>query len=190
MSSGMQDQPPQAVQEAAQLLKNDRVRKYKIDVESDTTVAPDDEMRKRDLMEFMGALTSFMSSGMQAAEAGAMPQEVVGELIMFAVRRFKAGRTLEEGIEKAFQAGQKEKGPSPEEQAAQQKMQLEKAKLELKQKELEMKMQEIAQKLQLQAMELEQDGQIEMAKLAQKQRSDIMNMMTVMINAQGGKKDD
>jgi hypothetical protein len=141
-------------------------------------------------MEFMGALTNFMSSGIQAAEAGAMPKEVVGELIMFAVRRFKAGRELEGKIEEAFQGQQQEKGPSPEEQAAQQKAQLEQAKLQLKQKELEMKMQEIAQKLQLQAMELEQDGQIEMAKLAQKQRSDIMNMMTVMINAQGGKKDD
>jgi hypothetical protein len=190
MSSGMQDKPPQEVQAAAELLKNDRMRKYKIDVESDTTVAPDDSLRKQDLMEFMGALTNFMSSGIQAAEAGAMPKEVVGELIMFAVRRFKAGRELEGKIEEAFQGQQQEKGPSPEEQAAQQKAQLEQAKLQLKQKELEMKMQEIAQKLQLQAMELEQDGQIEMAKLAQKQRSDIMNMMTVMINAQGGKKDD
>ena len=91
--------PPQTVMAAVQLLRSDTAREYKIDVESDTTVAPDDEQRKQEFTEFVAALGQLMAQGMQAAEAGVLPQGLVGNLILFGLRKFKAGRDIEEGIE-------------------------------------------------------------------------------------------
>ena len=189
------EMPPEQLQAPVKLLRSDSAREYQIDVESDTTVAPDDETRKRDFTEFITAMGGLISQGMQAAEAGVLPQDLVGQLILFGLRKFKAGRDIEENIEKAFQAQleaqkQKEGQPSPEEQAQQAKSQLEMAKLDLKRQELMMEAQEAAQKLGLEAQKLQQDGQIEMAKLKQKQESDMLNLVTVMINSgQRGKQD-
>jgi hypothetical protein len=184
--SNLQVQNPQMFEAARQLLENDDAREYKIDVESDTTVAPDDEMRKQEFTQFMTAMGGMMGQLVPAMQSGMIPPELMGGIMMFGLRKFKAGRDVEEQIEQAFAKmleAQKEQGPSPEEQAAQQKMQLESEKLNLKRQELAMKAQEAAQKLGIQVMELQQKGEIEQAKLAQKQQSDLMNMYTVMINS-------
>jgi hypothetical protein len=177
---------PQIMRAAIELLQNDTPRSYKIDVESDTTVAPDDETRKRDFTEFISAMGSLMAQGAQAAQSGLMPPQVMHGIIMFGLRKFKAGRDVEESIERSFEEmmkQQQEKGPSPEEQAEQAKMQLESAKLDLKRQELALKAQEMAQKIGLDVAELQQKGQIEQAKLAQKREESLMTMYTVMINS-------
>jgi hypothetical protein len=184
--------PPQALAPAAKLLKSDTPREYKIDVESDTTVAPDDETRKQEFTEFVTAMGGLIGQGMQAAQAGVLPEQLVGQIILFGLRKFKAGRDIEEEIEKGFteqaEARKQQAGkPSPEEQAAQMKQQIEMQKLELKRQEMMMEAQNSAQKLQLEVADLQQKGQIEMAKLKQKQHDSLMNLITVMINSGQGR---
>lgn len=184
--------PPEALQEPVKLLKSDTAREYKIDVESDTTVAVDDESRKQDFTEFISAMGGLINQGMQAAQAGVLPEELVGNLILFGLRKFKAGRDIEENIEQGFKAqaeAKKEKQgqPSPEEQAQQAKMQIEMQKIELRKQELMIDAQNAAQKLQLEVAELQQKGEIEAAKLKQKQHDSAMNLLTVMINSGQGR---
>lgn len=186
---------PQKLNAAVQLLRSDTAREYKIDVESDTTVAQDDEQRKQEFTEFMTALSGMMSQGMQAAEAGMLPPGMVAQFILYGVRRFKGGRNMEEEIEQAFQQmeeakKQQEGKPSPEQEAAQAKQQLEMQKLELKKQEMMADMQMNAAELGLKAQELEQKGQIEQAKIMQKQRSDIMNYYTVLANQGQGRPEE
>lgn len=191
MKSNLEIQP-EDLEGPVKLLKSDTAREYKIDVESDTTVAVDDEARKQDFTEFISAMGGLINQGMQAAQAGVLPEELVGNLILFGLRKFKAGRDIEENIEQGFKAqaeAKKEKQgqPSPEEQAQQAKMQLEMQKLELKKQELMMDAQNAAQRLQLEVAELQQKGMIEEAKLKQKQHDSAMNLLTVMINSGQGR---
>lgn len=82
-----------------QVMQNDMLRSYAIDVESDSTVASDRAEEQRNVTELLTAITSFMQQSAPLMQAG-VPLEVLTEMLLFAVRRFKGGRQLEQALEK------------------------------------------------------------------------------------------
>ncbi len=91
----------QAVEE---LLRADNIRRFRVDIETDSTVQPDEQEEKQQTVEFVQAITGyFKSMGEITAQTPALAPLAV-EMLGFAVRRFKVGRTMEEKLDEAGQA--------------------------------------------------------------------------------------
>lgn len=87
-------------EEVEALLENERLRKFRIDIETDSTIQPDADMEQKNIVELLGAMTNFLTAMAPAVQSGAIPIDTVKAMLLVAVRRFKAGRQIEEEIEK------------------------------------------------------------------------------------------
>ena len=83
-----------------QILKSDVLRSYKIDVETESTMAQDAEAEQKARVDALTGLTTFLQAAVPAVQAGLVPKELAKELGLFAVRGFKRGRQLEDVIER------------------------------------------------------------------------------------------
>lgn len=116
----------QVTPEMTEIMRVDTTRAFRIDIETDSTIAADQETDKRNITELLTAVTGYIAQAAPAVQAGFMPVEAAKGLLLSAVRRFKLGREVEDALETVGQQGEEQEGPSPEEQAAQaQQQQLE-----------------------------------------------------------------
>ena len=90
--------------QAIALLKDDRLRTFRVDVEDKSTIAMDDEEEKQGRTEFLTAVGAFLK------EAVAIPPQlapilvpVLGKMLLFGVRGFRAGVEMETALEDAVQ---------------------------------------------------------------------------------------
>jgi hypothetical protein len=161
MGGAEQLQPPDLpmVPQALQLLKQDPLREFRIDIETDSLVQIDEDAEKDARVNFLQATGGFLK---QAVEAGAQSPEAVPllmEMLRFGVTGFRVGKTLEGQFDAlAQQIDQKAKNPqpppaNPEMLKMQGQQQMEQAKLQHEQ----MKAQADAQ-LQQQQMAAEQQA--------------------------------
>jgi len=88
----------------AALLRDDAARGFRIDIETDSTVVADADAEKAQAVEFTGAVTRFLETAAQVGAARPALLPLLAELLKFSVRRFKAGRTLEETIDRTVSA--------------------------------------------------------------------------------------
>ena len=139
--SGMdQTDDAQLLPQAMQLMQNDILRVFRIEVETDSLVELDEAQEKSDRMEFLQAAGSFIKEAIQAPPALA---QLMGEMLMFGVRSFKAGKSMEASLEQFIKQAQEQAKqpqqpqPNPEllklqatQQSEQGRMQLEQAKMQ------------------------------------------------------------
>ena len=85
--------------EMMQVMQNDMLRSYSIDVEAESTVAADQAEEQQNVTELLTAVTSFLAQVAPMIQMG-LPVEIAKEMLLFAVRRFKGGRQLEQVLEK------------------------------------------------------------------------------------------
>jgi hypothetical protein len=161
---------------AFQLLKDDRLRSFRIDIETDSTIQPDENTEKQRRIEFATAIGSMMKEAMPMAQAVPDLLPLIGQVLLFVTRGFRTARELEDTIEKTIQsleqkaqaAAQQPPQPGPEEvkaQAAQQEAQMRQqqmqAEMAMKQQDGQMRQQERGQELEhkqtLNQMELEHE---------------------------------
>lgn len=117
--------------EIVQILRTDRLRSYRIDVETDSTIYEDAEAEKASRTELITAMTQFIGNWAPIIQGNPTLMPLAFEMLAFAVRGFKTGRQLEEAIEQtrmqletaAKQQQAQPAQPSPEDQAAQQDQQ-------------------------------------------------------------------
>lgn len=108
--------------EIMDLIRSDSPRVFRIDIETDSTIAADDAGEQKRRTEFLAAITGFANQWLPGVQAGVIPFELFKALLMFGVRGFKVGREIEDALEQfGAQQGQQQ-GPSPEQQAAAKKM--------------------------------------------------------------------
>ena len=138
-------QNPELVAAAIQLLKNEPIRNYNIDIETDSMVEIDQQKEKADRIEFLQASSSFLEKAVQAAQVSPEILPLVTQMLLFGVRGFKVGRELEGTFEtftqQATQKAQEMQAnprPNPAEQEMQAKMQLEQAKAQQEAQKAEM----------------------------------------------------
>lgn len=110
-----------------QLLRDEKARGFRIDVETDSTVAPDAAQEKAEATEFVTAVTGFLTAATELGQAAPVMTPVLMEMLKYSVRRFKAGRSLEEVIDQSADAvtqqAQQPQQPDPEQQAKAQAIQ-------------------------------------------------------------------
>ncbi len=140
----------QTIAKAIELLRDERLRGFRVDIEVDSTIFADAAQEKQDRTEFMAGVTTFLT---QALPLGAQLPPVVpllGKLLTFGVRGYRVGRDLEMAIEEftekaeayAKEAAQKAASqPDP----IQAKMQIEREKADATIKNMTMKTQSEAQ---------------------------------------------
>jgi hypothetical protein len=154
------------------LLENNLLRRFKIDIETDSTVAGDESQEKSDRTAFIESMTKFMEAWgpmvMQKPELAPL----AGQLLLFGVRAFRVGRELEEVIEetadKMAQPQAMQKQPDPKVQAEQVKLQAAIAKTQSEIQKAQIDAQTASQAAQAKLQEIITESQAKLAELKMK----------------------
>lgn len=104
-----QQQPPREAQEMSlkptwddiiALLRSDQMRQYRIDIETDSTVADTINQDMSGLAEVMDAIGRVIAGAGPAIQSGMLPVDVVKEIILTITRRARLGSALEDAVDK------------------------------------------------------------------------------------------
>lgn len=85
-------------EEIMAVLQSDEMRQYKVDVETDSTVAETVDRDMKGLSEILGALGQFIQTVAPLVQSGVMPIEAAREIALAIVRRAKLGSAVEDQI--------------------------------------------------------------------------------------------
>lgn len=146
--------------QVAMLMKADPLRRYRIDVETDSTIRADLARQQQNIAGFVQGFGSFVTSVGPAVQTGALPMPVVTEMIKSFARVFKLGRGVEEALDSI---------PTqiPQLQNDEQARQAEVAKEQAKQ---QAEAQKIQAQLQMKQMDIEAEDRRHAATLAMDQQ--------------------
>lgn len=97
-------QPPVTVEDVFGLLRNDAIRNFRIEIETDSTIAADEQADKAAATEFLTAFGQFFAAALPMAQQAPELLPLFGAAANFLARRFRAGRELEGAIEQSFEA--------------------------------------------------------------------------------------
>jgi hypothetical protein len=172
--------------QVVEMLRNDALRGFRIDIETDSTIVEDEEREKKEVMEFMMASSQFMGASFQAVKSGMMPPEVAQEIMLFASRRFRAGRKLEGALMKIGQQPPQDKEKEGKQAELQAKTQIEMAKLQQKDSQFKQEIELEMGKLKVKMMEIKDKKVIAQMKVQADIYQAMINKKTVEINARGG----
>jgi len=155
--SGVMDtsdgQDPQLLQAAIQMLSNSTIRDFHIAVEADSLAQIDEQAEKQGAQEAIQAIGLFLREAIPMISQAPETLPMASEMLLFLVRRFRAGRGLESAVERAMKAleekaemaKQQQPGPPPEMMQIQADQQAEQMKMQAQAQTEQMKMQAQAQ---------------------------------------------
>lgn len=155
---------PQRVQEALQLLKSEPMRSFRINVAADSLVDLDEQQEKADRVEFLSAAGGFLEKALPVATQTPALAPLLGEMLMFGVRAFKAGRPIEAAFDQAVQQLNQPQAPKPDPEMQ---------KVQAQQQQAQDKMQADMQAAQLRA---QVDGQIAQIKAQSEMETEKLRM--------------
>jgi hypothetical protein len=180
-----------------QLLRDDRMRGFLIDIETDSTIQPDEDQEKQRRTEFLTAMGGFLqqSGEMMAVAPSLFP--LVTEMALFGVRGYRVGRQMEDVIETtlknvAQELQQKQGQPDPkiaaEQQKAEQQMQLEQAKgqaqMQLEQAKMLFEHERAQMEMQHEKERLQMELQFKQAELQLKEQEAVSKMQIEQMKAE------
>jgi hypothetical protein len=111
-------------------LADERARGFTIEVETDSTIMPDEQAEKQRATEFITAVGGLITQSVPVLQAFPQSAPFFGELLKFGTQRFRAGRPMEAAIDQLVDtlvgaAEQAQQPPPPDP-----KLEVEKAKAE------------------------------------------------------------
>jgi hypothetical protein len=173
-ASGMQpEQVQQRIQQLQQeaakpswedieaILRSDILREYHIDIETDSTMAADQQSEQEVLASFMQAMAQFSTMASGAMQTGLMTGEAAKKIMIAFTRKFRLGKDVEEELEKPLPP----KGPDPE-----------MAKM---QAEMQMAQQEFAMKQQVEQQKMQMDQQTKQAELEIERQKQMLELQAM-----------
>lgn len=99
---------------AVELLRSDKLRGFRIDIETDSTIQVDGQADKEATTEMIGALFTGLQNAGPIIQAAPELLEPTGDTILFGLRRFRIGVSLEQKWSEAFEKlAERMKGPQP-----------------------------------------------------------------------------
>jgi hypothetical protein len=93
------DQP--SWEDAMAVLRNPELRAFRIDIETDSTVEPNDQEEKQRRIEFVQAVGKYLAESLPVVQAAPQMLPVIVEGLKFLVRGFRVGREMEDIIDRA-----------------------------------------------------------------------------------------
>lgn len=157
------------------LLSDDKLRSFRIEVETDSTIEPDESAAKQAYTEFVQALTGIMQAAATIIPGAPYTAPLFGEIIKQGARVFDVQRSMEDIIEKVFSQAEQQppaqpQGPPPPSPLDEAKVQAEMGKLQVEQQRTQMEgqlgmvdAQLRGQELQLKAAALARDNDPQVA---------------------------
>lgn len=103
------------------LLRNEKLRGFRVDIETDSTVQPDSSEEQKNRVELLTAVTQFVQGIGPAVQSGAVPMGLAKEMLTFGIRAFKVSPQLEDSLDAINDGNQNDKGQA-QIQAAQQQI--------------------------------------------------------------------
>ena len=193
--SGIMNTPDgQLAEQAIQMLKNETVRSFNIDIETDTLVQIDQQTEKQNKVEFLTSVGTFLEKAVQAGKEAPSLIPLMGELMLFGVRGFKVGRTLEGSFEKYIADAQQQQEqakanpqpppPNPEMIRAQNEVQSMQLKAQTDQQAQQAEMQMEQARMQLEQAKLQLQQQIESTKAQNEQQLEAQRLQFEQWKAQ------
>ena len=126
--------------EMVEIMRNDKLRSYQIDVETDSTVFADEEETKRTRIEFANTMGGFLVQAIEATRAAPEITPIAFQILKFVAGAWKVGRQFEDvigeteaAVMQQLQASQQQPQVSPEERIAEQRIAAELEREKLKQ---------------------------------------------------------
>jgi F0F1-type ATP synthase membrane subunit b/b' len=203
----MTPEDQQMIPQAIQLMQDNPLRNFRIEVDADSLVQIDEQQTKKDRVEFLTAFGGFMRESLPVGQQSPELVPMLVELIKFGIGGFKQAKPIEGVLDVALeqmkqkQAGPQEQKPDPEmmkmqaqqqsdqmrvqadTQSAQAKMQADmqmtQAKAQADMQVEQMKMQHAAQ---LEQQKLQFEGQLKnMEMQAAKERTELEAATKIMV---------
>jgi len=138
------------------LLREDALRGYRIDIETNSTVEPEAVEDQKQISELLNALGQYLNGVAPLVARGVMPFGVAQNMLLAIARRFRFGTEIEDDIKQM-------QPPQPEDDG-------QAAKLAEMQAKMQAESQQAAAKLQLEAQVEQGRARLEMEKLAMQER--------------------
>lgn len=139
------------------ILRSDKLRAYRIDIETDSTIFEDSSKQQADTANLLKAVTEFITAWapILAQQPAMLP--LAKEMLAMAVRSFKAGRALEDAVEQVANtldqiAQQKMSQPPPPDPKAAQ------AQADIAQTQMETQQKSQAHNMDMQGKQLDMQG--------------------------------
>jgi hypothetical protein len=98
---------------AVALIKSDGVHGFRIDIEADSTIAPDEQAEKTSRVEFMEKFVPFLEQIVPLSQGNPAAAEMAEQMTLFVMRGFRVARPLEETVTKFFASLSKMPPPPP-----------------------------------------------------------------------------
>lgn len=136
------------------ILKDDVMRTYRIDIETNSTVQPEAAEDQKAIMEMMGAIGQVMQSLAPLVTSGALDFNAAKALLLFIARRFRFGSEIEDYIQAMQAPKPQDDGGAEQMKQAQKQMEMDK---QLAVKEIDYKKKEADMELKAQAMQKEME---------------------------------
>lgn len=127
------------VDAVAQLLADQKLRPFVLEIETDSTIQPDEQAEKQRRIEFLTAVGGFMQQAFPLVQAFPPASAVVAEFLTFVAGGFRAGRQMEMAIDEFAETlrgmSQQPQQPQPDPRmiAAEGRIEVDKARLALEQ---------------------------------------------------------
>jgi hypothetical protein len=148
-------------EEVQALLRDDALRSFRIDVETDSTVQPDENAAKMAFTEFTSAIVGLMSAAASIVPSAPYTAPLFAEVLKQGARTFNVSRSMEDVIDKVFEQAEaappvQPQGPPPPDESA---MQVEQLKSQTAQMQAQIEQQRTQMEGQLGMAELNLKGQ-------------------------------
>lgn len=148
-------------------IKDERLRPYVLDIETDSTIQPDEDAEKQRRTEFVQTLGAMLQQSMEMVAAAPESAGFVGEVIKFGTAPFRVGRSLEGEIDD-FVEQMKQRAGQPQPDPAAAAAEVEKAEraeqlqadIRLKQQDAAAKVKEMEAKAGIDAQAADQASQL------------------------------
>jgi hypothetical protein len=114
----LSEQDQQLIPQALELLKNEPMRSFRIEISTDSMINIDENKEKQDRVEFLGAVSGYIEKAVQAAQVSPEIVPMMLDLLKFGVTGFKVGKSVEGMIDQTAeklkeQMAQKANQPLP-----------------------------------------------------------------------------
>jgi hypothetical protein len=89
----------QRIADAIKLIRDERLRGFRVDIEVDSTIYSDMAQDKADRNEFLMTVTKYLEQALMMSQQVPEITPLLGKFLQFGVRGYKVGRDLESSIE-------------------------------------------------------------------------------------------
>lgn len=145
------------LEKVAKLFRDHKIRPFVLDIETDSTIQPDEDAEKQRRTEFLGALASTLQQLAPLIQETPQAVGFAGAVLKFALAPFRAGRELDQAVDEfvdQMQAQPPGQKPNPDAMSAQndqQRVQIEGQKLQFDQQRAQAEDQRLMTEAQLNA---------------------------------------